>query len=132
MATWQGFERQVLQLIRQIPPGRVCSYGRIAVRIPPPDGMDPNGYRRIAPRKVGIALRNFGRSKSKSSGTADMAGVPWHRVLNWRGSSSLSGQEAALQRALLEDEGVTFGADGCVNMAHYAWDFPDSGEETSP
>ena len=123
MATWQGFEQQALQLIRQIPYGRVSSYGRIAACIPPPKGMDPNGFRRIAPRKVGIALHNQGRKRAgQSPPEADR--LPWHRVLNSRGSSSLEGQAAALQRALLEAEGVPFDEQGCVDMALYAWEFP--------
>ena len=123
MASWQDFERQALQLIRQIPCGRVSSYGRIAACIPPPPGMDPNGYRRIAPRKVGVALHNLGR-KMAGQPPPEADRLPWHRVLNSRGSSSLEGQAAALQRALLEAEGVPFDEQGCVNMALYAWEFP--------
>ncbi len=122
MATWQEFEQQVLQLIRQIPCGRVSSYGRIAACIPPPPGMDPNGYRRIAPRKVGIALRNLGR-KRVGLPPPDADRLPWHRVLNSRGSSSLEGQAAALQQALLAAEGVPFDEQGCVDMLLYAWEF---------
>lgn len=124
MATWAEFEQQVLQLVRQIPAGRVSSYGRIAACIPPPPGMDPNGYRRIAPRKVGIALRNGGRSRAARPAPHAEAPLPWHRVLNRRGSSSLEGQAAVLQRALLEAEGVRFDATGRTDMTRYAWDFP--------
>ena len=123
MATWQNFEQQALQLIQQIPYGRVSSYGRIAACIPPPPGMDPNGYRRIAPRKVGIALHNLGRKRAGQS-SPDADRLPWHRVLNSRGSSSLEGQAAALQRALLEAEGVPFDEKGRVDMMLYAWEFP--------
>lgn len=126
MATWKAFDQQALQLIRQIPPGKVSSYGRIAAHIPPPQGMDPNGYRRIAPRKVGSALRNLGRRLAGQS-PSDGAQLPWHRVLNSRGCSSLEGQAAALQRALLEAEGVAFDEAGCVDMARYAWEFLNPG-----
>lgn len=124
MATWKRFEQQALQLIAQIPPGRVSSYGRIAARIPPPPGMDPNGYRRIAARKVGTALRNLGRRRADDA-PADSSSVPWHRVLNHRGCSSLDGPAADLQRALLEAENVPLDDDGCVDMARYAWDFAE-------
>ncbi|MDE0328361.1 MAG: MGMT family protein [Anaerolineaceae bacterium] len=126
MATWRQFERQALELIVRIPPGRVSSYGRIAACIPPPPGMDPNGYRRIAARKVGTALRNLGR---RGAGTElpELPPVPWHRVLNYRGCSSLEGQAADLQRALLEDEGVPFDDSGCVDLARFAWDFSEGG-----
>lgn len=126
MATWKRFEQRALQLIAQIPPGRVSSYGRIAARIPPPPGMDPNGYRRIAARKVGTALRNLGRRRADDY-PAEAAHVPWHRVLNHRGCSSLDGAAADLQRALLEAEGVPLDARGCVDMARYAWDFTEDG-----
>ena len=124
MATWRQFERQALELVARIPPGRVSSYGRIAACIPPPPGMDPNGYRRIAARKVGAALRNLGR-RGAGAHSAELPPVPWHRVLNYRGRSSLDGQASDLQRALLEAEGVPFDDDGCVDMARYAWDFGD-------
>ena len=117
------FEQQALQLIAQIPPGRVSSYGRIAARIPPPPGMDPNGYRRIAARKVGTALRNLGRRRAGAGPAA--APVPWHRVLNHRGCSSLDGPAADLQLALLEAENVPLDDDGCVDMARYGWDFTE-------
>ena len=124
VATWQAFEQQAFNLIRQIPPGRVSSYGRIAAQIPPPAGMDPNGYRRIAPRKVGTALYNLGRRMAAGRPPADAERLPWHRVLNARGCSSLAGAAAELQRSLLEDEGLRFNEQGCVDMARHAWDFP--------
>ena len=124
MATWRQFERQALELISRVPPGRVSSYGRIAACIPPPPGMDPNGYRRIAARKVGTALRNLGRQSARAD-SAELPSVPWHRVLNYRGCSSLEGQAADLQRALLEAEGVPFDDSGRVDMARFAWDFSE-------
>ena len=126
MATWRQFERQALELISRIPAGRVSSYGRIAARIPPPPGMDPNGYRRIAARKVGTALRNLGRQSARAD-SADLPSVPWHRVLSYRGCSSLEGPAADLQRALLEAEGVPLDESGCVDMARFAWDFREEG-----
>ncbi len=84
--------------------------------------MDPNGYRRIAARKVGSALRNLGRRKARGQ-PGESPPVPWHRVLNHRGCSSLEGQAADLQRALLEAEGVLLDEYGCVDMARYVWHF---------
>ncbi len=130
MATWLDFERQALQLIARIPAGRVSSYGRIAARIPPPPGMDPVGYRRIAARKVGTALRNLGRKRAGQS-PADEVSVPWHRVLNHRGCSSLDAPAADLQRALLEAEGVQFDERGCVDMARFAWDFGEVRDDST-
>ena len=107
MATWLEFERQALQLIARIPAGRVSSYGRIAARIPPPPGMDPVGYRRIAARKVGTALWNLGRKRASRE-----VAVPWHRVL-------------------LEAEGVQFDERGCVDMARFAWDFGEGRDDSA-
>jgi methylated-DNA-protein-cysteine methyltransferase-like protein len=46
--------------------------------------------------------------------------VPWHRVINSKGGLSLRpGHEH--QRALLEDEGVTFSASGVVDLKRYGW-----------
>ncbi|MCE2490253.1 MAG: MGMT family protein [Anaerolineae bacterium] len=127
MATWRQFERQALELVAEIPPGRVSSYGRIAACIPPPPGMDPNGYRRIAARKVGSALRNLGRQIAREQ-SPELQSVPWHRVLNHRGCSSLDGQAADLQRVLLEAEGVLLDERGCVDMVRYAWNFSDGAQ----
>jgi methylated-DNA-protein-cysteine methyltransferase-like protein len=103
------FDPQVYQRCREIPSGRVTTYGRLAAMIPPPPGIDPLGYDRVKARWVGYAL---------SKCPAD---VPWHRVLNARGESSLRpGQE--LQRALLEEEGVRFDAHGRVDLDRFLWD----------
>lgn len=92
--------------------------------------MDPVGYRRIAARKVGTALLNLGR-KGAGRSPADEASVPWHRVLNHRGCSSLDGPAADLQRALLEAEGVQFDERGCADMARFAWDFGEGRDESA-
>jgi methylated-DNA-protein-cysteine methyltransferase-like protein len=52
--------------------------------------------------------------------------VPWHRVVNSRGASSLGPAHGGvnLQRALLEDEGVEFDARGCIDLQMYGWQRP--------
>lgn len=103
------FDPQVYQLCREIPAGRVSTYGRLAAMIPPPAGIDPLAYERVRARWVGYAL---------SSCPPD---VPWHRVLNARGESSLRpGRE--IQRALLEQEGVRFDAHGRVDLDRFLWE----------
>jgi len=96
------FFEQVHTLVRHIPPGRVASYGQIA-RL-----LDQSH----AARTVGWALR----------GVAAGSGVPWHRVLNAAGRSSLSGAGAAEQRRLLEAEGVLFGPSGRVSIKRFGWE----------
>ena len=39
------FNRQVWEIVRQVPAGKVTTYGFIAGLIPPPGGMDPGDYR---------------------------------------------------------------------------------------
>ena len=93
-----GFHARVYALVARVPPGRVTTYGDVAAAL---------GSPRVA-RQVGWALAAC-RSDE----------VPWHRVLNARGTISFRGDtpRAVLQRARLEDEGVTFDADGRVALA---------------
>jgi methylated-DNA-protein-cysteine methyltransferase related protein len=87
-------------LVRTIPAGRVTTYGSVARRA---------GIR--SARVVGYALATL----------PDAAGVPWHRVINSRGSISLSGESAVRQRTLLEAEGVCFDARGRVDLHRFGW-----------
>lgn len=64
-------------------------------------------------RQVGYALHAL----------PEGAGVPWHRVVNSRGRISLGAEGAggAIQRAMLESEGVRFSPDGSLPMARFQW-----------
>ena len=96
------FER-IREEIRCIPAGCVATYGQIARRLGMPRGA----------RTVGWALHNVHEDHE----------VPWHRVVNAQGRSSLpAGAGAELQRALLEDEGVAFEAGGRIDMDRFGWD----------
>lgn len=102
----ENFRSRVLQLVRQIPPGQVASYGQIA-RLA--------GHPR-APRQVGGILAGL---KSHEQD------VPWQRVLNARGGVSPRpdfGSE--IQQTLLEAEGVRF-IDGRCDLTCYQWQGPD-------
>jgi methylated-DNA-protein-cysteine methyltransferase-like protein len=108
-----AFFEQVWEIVRQIPPGRVSTYGRIAVLIPPPPGMSEQAYRVRGPRMVGSAM------------AACPANVPWQRVINAQGKVSLrQGEGGEGQRILLESEGVEFDEKDRVNLAIYIWDGP--------
>lgn len=97
-----GFFQQVYRLVRQIPPGRVTSYGAIARMLGNPH----------AARTVGWALHSLPAG----------SGVPWHRVINSQGRISLGPYEGGdLQRAMLEAEGVEFGPDGRVDWERFGW-----------
>jgi methylated-DNA-protein-cysteine methyltransferase-like protein len=94
--------------VRQIPRGKVATYGQIA---------------RIAgttPRVVGFAM----------AGLRPGDGVPWQRVVNARGDTSLAGASGARQRALLKRERVHFGADGLVDFERSGWLPTERGRRT--
>lgn len=114
-----SYFQTVWEIVRQVPRGRVVTFGQIAAMIPPPPGVDPTVYERIAPRWVGYAMNAV-------SGP-DEPSVPWHRVINSRGGISLpaGSQGANLQRARLEAEGVRFNTSGLVNFDVCGWDGPD-------
>lgn len=103
----------VWEIVRQIPEGRISTYGQIASMIPPPDGVDPDQYRRLSPRWVGVAMHRCPDD------------VPWQRVINGEGRISMpaGSPEADEQRARLEMEGVPF-EDGRVDLEVYGWDGP--------
>jgi methylated-DNA-protein-cysteine methyltransferase-like protein len=110
------FNRQVWAMARQIPPGRVASYGQIAKLLPVPGGVEPETYRAFGPRWVGSAM------------AACPADVPWQRVLNAKGEISLKGDA---QRRLLEAEGVEFDAKGRVDLKRFGWSGPSGPEQTA-
>jgi len=112
----QAYYEQVWALVRQIPPGKVASYGQIAMLIPPPVGVDFEGYRAFSPRWVGGAM------------AACPDDVPWQRVINSQGKIS-ERPGAERQRELLEQEGVVFVKDK-VDFKKYGWKGP--GQEDEP
>jgi methylated-DNA-protein-cysteine methyltransferase-like protein len=102
------FDRRVWSVVRQIPAGRVATYGQIARQIPPPEGVDLQSYQSFGPRWVGSAM-------ARCPGD-----VPWQRVINAKGEISPR-PGAEQQRRLLEAEGVEFDERGRVNLARFGW-----------
>lgn len=90
----------VYDLVRQIPFGKVVTYGQIARWL---------GWEHGA-RTVGWALR---------SAPPD---VPWHRVVNRCGALSLLGSDE--QRIRLEAEGVCFGDFDRIDLGDYGFNGP--------
>lgn len=90
---------EILSAVEEIPCGRVASYGQIARLI----GRDRNS------RLVGKVL-----SLSQFYGD-----YPCHRVVNHAGRTAPGWHE---QRQLLEDEGVEFKGNGCVDMKRFQWE----------
>ena len=94
----KGFFEKVYDIVRQIPAGKVISYGEIARLIGAPG----------AARQVGWAMRTCPDE------------LPWQRVVRADGSIA-GGGWAELRRALLEDEGVPFLPDGRVDIERDRW-----------
>ena len=97
-----SFRARVHAVVSQIPRGRVMGYGHVAAVL---------GCPRAA-RQVGWALAALPRGTD----------VPWQRVIRSSGALAFQGDPArgAIQRALLEDEGVVF-EDDRVPMARFGW-----------
>ncbi len=111
----QEYYQQVWQLVRQIPLGKVATYGQIALMIPPPMGVDFESYKAFSPRWVGGAM------------AACPADVPWQRVINSQGKISPRPGGAEKQRILLEEEGIVFVKDK-VDLKKYGWGGPDEAD----
>jgi methylated-DNA-protein-cysteine methyltransferase-like protein len=103
----------VWEIVRQIPRGRVSTYGRLASYLPPPKGMSMLAYEARGARLVGGAM------------AACPADVPWQRVINAQGKVSLrSGGGGEEQRVILESEGVEFDEKERVDLARFLWEGP--------
>ncbi len=98
--------RAVYACVRAIPRGRISTYGAIAAVLPG-----------ITARMVGYALHASSREED----------IPWWRVVNARGTISLPPHAGGeVQAALLKSEGVTFNADGRIDLKHYFWQPADN------
>ena len=99
-----AFNQSVYEVVRQIPCGRVASYGQIARMVGRPRNARFVGYALHANPEPGI--------------------IPCHRVVFKDGSLAAGfafGGEGR-QRRLLEAEGVGFLDDGRVDMQRYVWE----------
>jgi methylated-DNA-protein-cysteine methyltransferase-like protein len=101
-----NFFERVYCVVKQIPRGKVASYGQIAALLGHPQ----------AARTVGWALNALTPEQA--------AEVPWQRVINSAGRISISRVDlgADLQRALLEEEGVEFDAHERVDWKRFGWE----------
>jgi len=112
----QAYYQQIWQLVRQVPHGKVVTYGQIAQMLPPPTGIDPQAYKAFSPRWVGEAM------------AACPGDVPWQRVINSQGKISKR-PGAERQRQLLEEEGIPFVKEK-IDLKLYQWRGP--GQEDEP
>lgn len=99
-----SFFEQVYEVVRQIPRGRVTSYGAIATCL----------GTKLSARMVGWAMNGAGHIRPK---------VPAHRVVNRNGM--LSGKHhfgGDAMEKLLKKEGVKVKNDTVVNFKELFWD----------
>ena len=98
------FDSRVIDMVKQIPFGRLATYGQIA------DLIGAFG----CARQVGWALRRL----------ALPSVVPWHRVVNARGCIAMTLSRAGtdwIQREMLIAEGIPVDADGRLPLEQYLW-----------
>jgi methylated-DNA-protein-cysteine methyltransferase related protein len=92
----------VYKFVKQIPRGRVITYGALARVLRLPGGA----------RTAGRAM----------AATPSGRGIPWHRVVGARGKLLIREPYASLQRKLLESEGVKL-LESRVDLKLHVWKF---------
>ena len=92
----------IYAVVRQVPAGKVTTYGQVSKMVPG-----------VTARMVGYAM----------SATPLASDIPWQRVINAQGRISPHGAGfgSAMQRQLLEEEGVLFDATGRIDLACFGW-----------
>jgi methylated-DNA-protein-cysteine methyltransferase related protein len=95
------YRERVYEIVRQIPRGRVMTYGQIAEIL-------GEGY---TPRTVGFVMH------------AAYDGVPWQRVINSQGACSTGNLTLPenKQQLILESEGIVFDEKGRCSLKRYRW-----------
>jgi len=101
----QSLFPRIYDVVKQVPWGKVTTYGAIAQIVGA--GCDA--------RLVGYAM----------AGVNDPE-VPWQRVINAKGTiSPRAGRGAEIQHKRLEAEGVEFDERGRIDLNRFAWRGPD-------
>ena len=97
------FTQDVINIIKNIPVGKVLTYGRIAKL-----AGNPNGA-----RQVSWLLHSSSKKYN----------LPWHRVINSQGRIALKAQDGQdFQKILLEKEGVEIGSANKIDLKKYIWE----------
>ena len=94
-----NFHERVWSYVRDVPPGKVVTYGQVAQGVGSPE----------AAQAVGSAMRAL----------PDETDVPWHRVVDVRGRLIVN--EFEEQRTRLGDEGVGLSDDDSVDLEEHRW-----------
>jgi methylated-DNA-protein-cysteine methyltransferase-like protein len=94
------YTERVITIIRQIPEGKVMTYGQIASL-----AGSPRGARQV--------VRILHSMSSKYH-------LPWHRVINSKGEIGIRNRELqARQRVLLQNEGIDFLNAFSINLKNF-------------
>jgi methylated-DNA-protein-cysteine methyltransferase-like protein len=106
------FTTSVVEIIKGIPRGKVCTYGLIGLLAGQPNGA----------RQVTRVLHSMSRKHD----------LPWHRVINARGRIGLPKRNGYdEQKARLEHEGVVFDEKDRVDLEQFLWEGPVPGNKPS-
>ncbi|WP_047982313.1 MGMT family protein [Ornithinibacillus contaminans] len=96
------FTKSVLKIIREIPEGRVMTYGQIASLAG-------------SPRAARQVVRILHSMSSKYQ-------LPWHRVINAKGKIALTDDESYQEQLInLEAEGIEVGPHDEIDLDRYQW-----------
>ncbi|TWT04904.1 MGMT family protein [Planomicrobium sp. CPCC 101079] len=99
----QPFTEKAIHIIRNVPVGKVMTYGQVARC-----AGSPRGARQVARLLHSMSEKN---------------GLPWHRIVNAQGIIVLADEESRYaQRALLEEEGVKVSRHGQIDLDIYRYD----------
>ncbi|MCK4381304.1 MAG: MGMT family protein [Candidatus Lokiarchaeota archaeon] len=96
------FTEKIVHIIKNIPKGKVLTYGFIAKLAGNPR----------AARQVSWTLHSSTKKYN----------LPWHRVINSKGIIALKSiEDREYQKNLLEQEGITFSAEFKLDLKKYLW-----------
>ncbi|MGG3469512.1 MGMT family protein [Neobacillus pocheonensis] len=99
------FTENVVEIIRNIPAGKVMTYGQIAKLAGSPR----------AARQVVRILHSMSKKHR----------LPWHRVISAKGQIALQDDESYHEQLLsLEAEGVEVGLNGVIDLEKYQYRLP--------
>ncbi len=113
----QNYYEQVWDLARQIPEGKLATYGQLGQMLDLPENFNAEDYKVLCSRWVGEAM------------AACPQDVPWHRVINSQGKISQR-YDADKQKQLLEKEGHQF-LNGKLNLDIHQWGNEDAPQQAS-
>ncbi|AUD14310.1 MULTISPECIES: MGMT family protein [unclassified Planococcus (in: firmicutes)] len=101
----QPFTKKAIDVMKNIPQGKIMSYGQVA-------------HAAGSPRSARQVARILHSMSEKHN-------IPWHRIVNAKGEIAIKdGEGRYTQQLLLEEEGLCFEEEGKVSLSHYQH-FPD-------